>query len=415
MHTPLPPSPSAASSTLALYGVHVVSWFISFGIFSTFLPGYASTALGASAGEVGLLQAAFFIPSLLFLLVGGVLADRYDKRIFMGVSIMAGAASAALAALLLGRLAPFAVLLAFGFALGTVNAFLNPSRDGMIPHLVPVTAVPRTVAALVGLQFLAQIVGIALAGRVDAVGPHVLLLIQAAVLAVGAVVVPFLPRAVVARDQAPREGLFAIVLTMVTVPFRVSGAMTAAIMSSAAVGVVFIGSFLVLIPELVLKTHGLKTADLSTAIIAFTVGNLVSIFAMIMTKGWSAAPGRFLIGAIVAGAGVLVSLPLAPTFGALLIAMLAWGALAGVVITTGRTLVQLLAGDAMRGRCLAMFQLGFFGGPPIGSLLMGLALTRLAPLTAAMIFATAALVTAAALVFASDLWRNISELKERAA
>jgi len=112
---------------------------------------------------------------------------------------------------------------------------------------------------------------------------------------------------------------------------------------------------------------------------------------------------------------VLISLPLAPTFGALLIAMLAWGALAGVVITTGRTLVQLLAADATRGRCLAMFQLGFFGGPPIGSLLMGLALTKLAPLTAAMLFAAAALATAAALVFASDIWRKISDLKERAA
>ena len=56
MHTPLPPSPSAASSTLALYGVHVVSWFISFGIFSTFLGSWLPWIAG------GLFVAPLFFP-----------------------------------------------------------------------------------------------------------------------------------------------------------------------------------------------------------------------------------------------------------------------------------------------------------------------------------------------------------------
>ncbi len=416
MRTPLSPQAlSPAPSTLVLYGVHVVTWFVSFGILSTFLPGYAATVLGANAGELGLLQGAFYMPSLALLLVGGVLADRYDKRLLMGLSLVAAAVTAALAAASLTRLPQFAVLLGLGLGLGAVNAFLNPSRDGMIPHLVSPTALPRTVAALLGLQITGQIVGIALAGQLDLIGPRALLTIQAAVLAAGAVVVPFLPRAVVVRDMAAPESLFAVVQQTLTVPFRVSRAMTAAMLSSAATGVIFVGSFLVIVPELVLKTHGLKTAELSIAIIAFTLGTLASLLVLVVTKGWSAAPGRFLIAAIVAGAGVLVALPLAPSFGALLAAMLCWGALAGVVMTTGRTLVQLLAPDETRGRCLAMFQLGFFGGPPIGTLAMGLALTHLKPVIAAAIFAAAALVTAAALVLGSDLWSKITDLKARAA
>ena len=52
-------------------------------------------------------------------------------------------------------------------------------------------------------------------------------------------------------------------------------------------------------------------------------------------------------------------------------ACFAWGLGAGVTMTQGRTIVQMLAAPDMRGRMLALFQLGFLGGTPIGALLMG--------------------------------------------
>ncbi|MEQ9520512.1 MAG: MFS transporter, partial [Parvibaculum sp.] len=43
----------------------------------------------------------------------------------------------------------------------------------------------------------------------------------------------------------------------------------------------------------------------------------------------------------------------------------------GCTMTLARTIVQTEAAEALRGRALAIFQLGFAGGAPLGSLLMG--------------------------------------------
>lgn len=65
----------------------------------------------------------------------------------------------------------------------------------------------------------------------------------------------------------------------------------------------------------------------------------------------------------------VISVP-GPLYGLTLLCF-AWGVGAGVVMTQGRTIVQLAARDSHRARILALFQLGFMGGAPIGALVMG--------------------------------------------
>ena len=101
---------------------------------------YLLTGSPIALGAVGLTRA---VPTALFSLWGGVVADRRDRRLVMlaaqsGMTLVA----LALAALTLsGRetLPALYVLNALGAAAG---AFDNPSRQALIPRLVPVANLP---------------------------------------------------------------------------------------------------------------------------------------------------------------------------------------------------------------------------------------------------------------------------------
>ena len=68
---------------------------------------------------------------------------------------------------------------------------------------------------------------------------------------------------------------------------------------------------------------------------------------------------------------VLALLGLSLPFWALCILIFIWGTGAGTTMTMGRTIVQLAAPDSHRARVLALYQLGFSGGAPVGSFCMG--------------------------------------------
>src|SRR5258705_2455779 len=90
-----------------------------------------------SATAVGLTTALQFLPTLLFGLAGGVIADRYPKRrILLATQVGTALIAAALAFLTLThRLEPWHVyVLAFG--LGLMTAIDNPARQAFVTELV---------------------------------------------------------------------------------------------------------------------------------------------------------------------------------------------------------------------------------------------------------------------------------------
>ncbi|MBI2203427.1 MAG: hypothetical protein HYU41_06205 [Candidatus Rokubacteria bacterium] len=79
---------------------------------------------------------------------------------------------------------------------------------------------------------------------------------------------------------------------------------------------------------------------------------------------------------------------------------------AGVVITQGRTIVQLAAVPSHRARILALFQLGFVGGGPVGALAMGY-VARLTGVDTATVYPAVAMLGVLVFLFArSALWRQ---------
>lgn len=109
---------------------------------------FAVLAIGGSATDVGLVAAAGLAPFVVLSLVGGVLADRVDRRrILIASDAIRLLCQAAAGALLLSGAAQVWQLAALTAVFGAADAFFSPAFTGLLPltvaephHLQPATA-----------------------------------------------------------------------------------------------------------------------------------------------------------------------------------------------------------------------------------------------------------------------------------
>lgn len=133
--------------------------------------GYLAFNLSGSATVLGVVTMMRGLPQLFLSPVGGVIADRVDKRKLLLFTQVAMAGLAVINALLIG----FGVihvwhLAALGLAEGFVFAFNMPSRQAIIPELVPDEHLMNAVALNNSGMNLTRIVGPSLAGGLIAFG-----------------------------------------------------------------------------------------------------------------------------------------------------------------------------------------------------------------------------------------------------
>ncbi|RKX33326.1 MAG: acyl-[ACP]--phospholipid O-acyltransferase, partial [Verrucomicrobia bacterium] len=107
---------------------------------------------------IGLASIVFVIPFLLFSHAAGILADRYSKQniIFYAKCMETTLMAVGLAAILLGSPA---LLYALLFFMCMQSAFFGPSKYGIIPELVKQDELSRANSFLIGLSYLAIIIG----------------------------------------------------------------------------------------------------------------------------------------------------------------------------------------------------------------------------------------------------------------
>jgi len=135
---------------------------------------------------------AWTLPSVIFLLIGGALADRYDRRLLMvGADIIRALAIGAMGVLSVANqieIWHIAVLISF---VGLGDALFNPASTAIVPDLVPDKDLPQA-NALIGTirPLMVRLAGPALAGFViAAVGSGAAFLIDAVSFLVSAVAI----------------------------------------------------------------------------------------------------------------------------------------------------------------------------------------------------------------------------------
>ena len=370
------------------------SWFAAWGMNGVVFAWLVVEVLDAAPRWVGIAQSASMLPAFAFLLVGGAAADRGEpRRMLPWLHLAVVLPIAALAFATLSDRLSLPLLLAYGATLGTIQAFVMPARDALLPRVAGPDLM-RAVAGLTIFQFGGQAAGSLLAGQTDAFGLPTILALQAGIVAVGALGARGAPGPPVGiSSPTPQSALRDIAQGIRTVLH--TSALRIPIALVAAVGMFFIGPFLVAFPLLVSDVYGGGTERLGIVLMMFPLGTIAGSLALRL-RGGITRKGQALLLALVAGAVTLLVLAIGVPFPAFVFGTFVWGLGGAIFINMSRTLAQQAAPDAQRGRVLAAYQVGFVGSSPLGAMLAGIVTEAIGPLGTLAVFGTAMLVVVAA-------------------
>lgn len=178
--------PLAAREFRLLFLGRVVSFFGN--ALAPIALAFAVLELTGSKSDLGLVLAARTLPQVVFLLLGGIWADRLPRhRVMVASSLLSGASQGLLALLLILHTAELWHLVALAAANGSASAFFFPASSGVIPQTVE-PALLQQANALLRLALNASWIGGAAVGGllVAAFGPGWAVAIDAATFALGA-------------------------------------------------------------------------------------------------------------------------------------------------------------------------------------------------------------------------------------
>ncbi len=387
------------------YLVGLASWFVAQGIAMVMVQWIIADVLHRPADDLGLAQMCSMGPSLLFMLWGGAVADRGDpRRQLMICHMLAALPPIGLAVLAWRGELSFAAMIVYGIASGTIAAFAVPARDGLLPR-VTYLPMPRAVPIVTGMQFLCQLIGIAAAMSADRTGAVSLLLAMAVVMLAGVAAVSRLKPHPLAYPGRSVDGHGLIDGVRVVARER---RIWPVIVLLFAVGLFYVAPFVVVLPIAVRDVYGGGSAKLALVNLMFWTGTIAASFAMARFGAGLVRRGRAVVLALSLGFVVLAMLSTLPPFPLLLALIFVWGTGAGVTMTQGRTIVQMAAPPSHRGRVLALFQLGFMGGAPIGAPVVGV-IAYGQGLPTAMLAAVIGMIVVLGVVLAtSTIWRERS-------
>ncbi|MGH9348645.1 MAG: MFS transporter [Vicinamibacterales bacterium] len=327
------------------------------------------TLAGASSAfYLGLDSFLGELPILLFTLVGGVVADRYDRRRLLVTSQFVQMSAAFALALLvyLGFVRIWHVLVLSALT-GFAQAFGGPAYQSLIPLLVEKNTLPNAIA-LNSIQFnVARVIGPLVAGATLAAFGMVAcfglngLSFLAVIVAILSLHTRHVPVASGWRMRDDLQGGFAYVraqkplIALILVGFTTT----------------FLGypllTFLPLFAQRVFEGD----VGLYTHLMAFAGAGAVAGALVVAWMGYFAHMGRTLLTVQFAYGVVVVVFAASRLLW--LSELLLVGAGALLVMTTSLTtsLAQLIAPNEMRGRVLSIYLVAFRGGMPLGSLVAG--------------------------------------------
>ena len=130
---------------------------------------FAILAMGGSVGQVGLVLGARAVPNAIFLLVGGVWADRLPRRLVMLASdLVRGLTMVAIFAVLVAGSGSIWALVVLSAIYGIGEAFFRPALSGVIPQCVSQERLQEAYGMLATTPALGIAVGGALGGALVA-------------------------------------------------------------------------------------------------------------------------------------------------------------------------------------------------------------------------------------------------------
>ncbi len=325
-------------------------------------------ALSADALGLGTIGLARVAPIFVFALVGGALADSTDRRRVLFVAqVLAMLSAAALAALTLAGSASLVTIYLLTAVNSAAAALGNPSRQALVPNLVPKEDFTNAVSLNSLILQVSQIGGPALAGfLIGRVSIGWLYAINAATFLATLVAVALM-RYRDARAASPAR----VDLSAIADGFRfVFGARLLRSTMLLDFWATFFSSARTMLPIVaaeLLKTDAAGFGLLSTAQAA---GSVVTGLAMTLRRDIK-RQGVVLLACVAIYGAATALFGLATNFAVSYLLFAITGA-ADTVSTVIRNVVrQTATPDHMRGRMVGVNQIFFQGGPQLGELEAG--------------------------------------------
>jgi MFS transporter, DHA3 family, macrolide efflux protein len=125
---------------------------------------YAINVLG-KANEFGYILICGMVPRLIFMLIGGAIADAFSKKYVIATSLgLRAALLVALGGAILAGYAGFTFILVLAFLYGVIDAYYWPSRDAILVEVLEKDELPRANSIMLTTGQVGLIVGPALGG-----------------------------------------------------------------------------------------------------------------------------------------------------------------------------------------------------------------------------------------------------------
>jgi MFS family permease len=308
------------------------------------------------------------LPILLFTVLGGVIADRHDRRrLLLSSQYVQMMTAFALAALVWTGHVRIEHILVLSFFTGFAQAFGGPAYQSLIPTLVPKKHLPNAIA-LNSIQFnLSRIFGSLLAGAaLAAFGTAVcfllngvsFLLVIAALLALSVTHIPSPDRKPLLQEM---RGGFSYI--------RRQHALLA--LTVVAFATTFLGlPLLTFLPVMAREVFG-GEMGLYSRMMAFSGAGSVVGALVVAWLGRFAHMGRTLLIVQVVFGLLVAAFAASRTLWVSELLLFGCGVSAMMVTATTTSLVQLVVPDHLRGRVVSIYMVAFRGGMPLGSLASG--------------------------------------------
>jgi len=327
---------------------------------------FAVLAITHSATALGLVLAASTIPMVLFILIGGVVSDRFSRTaVIRTANLLSGATQTVVAVLVITGSANLWTLVAIEALNGTVSAFTMPAMQSVVPQLVPREHLQPANALLSFSRSGLNIIGPTVAALlVASVGPGWALAADAlswlvAAALIGRVSLPSMPR----RGEANmlrelREGWTVFTgntwLWVVVAGFGVMNAIHA-------------GAWFTLGPSIAVDTFGARGWGLVLS--AESVGLLVMTLVMLRVRLRRPLLSGML--GMLCFVGSLTVLGLAPHVATLMVASFVAGAGIEVFGIGWSVALQENIDGSVLSRAASYDALGSFVAIPLGQMLFG--------------------------------------------
>ncbi len=327
------------------------------------------TVTGASSAfYLGLDSFLGELPILLFTLIGGVVADRRDRRqLLLASQYVQMTAAFTLAALVYFDVVRIWHVLALSVMTGLAQAFGGPAYQSLLPSLVEKEHVPNAIA-FNSIRFqLSRVLGSLLASATFAAFGMVVcfglngLSFLAVIVAILSLRIRHIPPASSTRMHHELQGGFAFVRAN-------QGLIGLAVLGFATT---FFGNpLLTFLPVFTTNVFGGDVYEY-TYLMAMAGGGAAAGALVVAWRGRFPHMGRTLLMVQIAFGVLMVLFAFLRVFWLNAVVLLAAGACMVMVTAMLSSLVQLTAPDAMRGRVMSIYMVAFRGGMPLGSLAGG--------------------------------------------